>query len=282
LVVGLLTSCSDLPLLTPAPTPTLTVQEQAAAFYEQGNILFDQGEYDQAIAAYDRALALDPTHARAYNNRALAHQARERYDQALADFEAATRADPTYARAYKNRIALLERTGGNQRQVAADYGRLAELEPAATADHRYRQGVALHGLRDLAAARRAYDLALAADPQHVDALYERALLSLAERRHADAVADLSRAMRLSPRAANAYYARALARAATGDRPGALGDLTQALTLRPDYAEALLARADLALAAGNTALARADLGRLELLQLDDPLAAAAAALRRRLG
>jgi tetratricopeptide (TPR) repeat protein len=277
----LLAGCADLPILQPAPTPTPTVQEQAADLYEQGNLLFDQGEYDQAIVAYDQALALDPTNAHALNNRALAHQARERFPEALADFQAAVTADPTYARAYKNRAALLERTGADPRQLAADYGRLAELEPQAAADHRYRQGVALHGQRDYAAARQAYDAALAADPQHVDALYERALLSIAEQNPADAVADLDRAIRLSPRAANAYYARAVARATSGDPRRARDDLDEALRLRPGYPEALLARADLALAAGDTAQTAADLDRLDALQIDDQLQAASAALRARL-
>jgi tetratricopeptide (TPR) repeat protein len=271
-----------LPLLTPQPTATPTLAEQAAARYEEGNLLLDQGEHQQAIAAYDQALALDPQHARALNNRALAYQALGQFDQALAGFEAAERADPTYLRAYKNHAALIERAGDDARALAQIYGRLAELEPAAAASHRYQQGVALHGLRDYAAARRAYDQALATDPQHVDALYERALLSLAERRHAEAVADLDRAIRLSPRAANAYYARAVARAAGGDSGAALADLDQALRLRPTYAEALLARADLALAASDEQRARADLDALDRLPLDDQLQAAAAALRRRLG
>lgn len=276
-----LTGCTDLPLLQPPPTPTPTAQETAAALYEQGNVLFDGGEYGAAIAAYDQALALDDSNARAFNNRALAYEALGQIDQARADFAAAVAADPSYLRAYKNHAALLERTGADPAGLAAIYARLAELEPAAAADHRYREGVALHGMRDFAGARRAYDAALAADPQHVDALYERALLSLAEGRPADAAADLDRAVRLSPRAANAYYARAIARNASGDRPGARGDLDQALRLRPTYAEALLARADLALASSDQAQARADLAALERLTLDDQLQAAAAALRRRL-
>jgi tetratricopeptide (TPR) repeat protein len=276
-----LTSCSDLPLLQPQPTATPTVLEQATTLYEQGNQLFDQGEYQAAIGAYDQALALDATNARAFNNRALAYQALGQIGEARADFVRAVQADPTYLRAYKNHVALLEQTGEDPATLAAIEGRLAELEPAAAAQHRYRQGVALHETGDLAGARQAYDAALAADSQHVDALYERALLSLAEGRPADAVTDLDRALQLSPRAANAFYARALAHLAAGSPPAALADLDRALELRPAYPEALLARADLALAADDQERARRDLDSLGGMPLDEQLEAAAAALRRRL-
>jgi tetratricopeptide (TPR) repeat protein len=296
-LVILLTGCSELSRVGIGPTPTpepplfrydtaiVTAEAgsdtliQAAAYLARGDAHAGQGDYEAAISDYTSAIARDSNDARAYNNRALANQALEQFDTALADLDAAIRIDPSYVRAYKNRVALLEQTEGDPHRLADDYGRLAELEPAGAAGYRYRQGSALHGLRDLAGARTAYDAALAADPQHVDALYERALLSYAEGRPAEALADLDRAITLSPRAANAYYARGLALNAIQDVPGALDDFTQALALDSNYAEAWLARAALRSAAGDTAGATSDLDHLEQLSLPEDLQAAVAALRR---
>ena len=80
---------------------------------------------------------------------------------------------------------------------------LVKRDPANAADYRYRQGSALHGLHNFAGARKAYDAALLANPQHVDARYQRALLNFAERQLPAAIADLDITLRLSPRAANA-------------------------------------------------------------------------------
>jgi tetratricopeptide (TPR) repeat protein len=278
----------------PTPTPPLLPYDnaiatadaggdargRAQAFYERANVLLDQGAHQRAIADYDRAIALDPTNARAFNNRGLAHAALGLADQALADYAQAVRLDPTYVRAYRNRLNLLEQRG-DLKGMAANYLRLAEVDQPNRADHLYHAGVALRGLGDRAGARKQFDAALAADPQHVDALYERALLRFAQGDRTGAIADFDAALRLSPRAANAYYARGLARAALGDNNAAIGDFDAALKLKADYAEALLGRAAAYHGAGKDAQARADLDRLATLSPDEALSAAADALRRQL-
>jgi tetratricopeptide (TPR) repeat protein len=154
-------------------------------------------------------------------------------------------------------------------QLAAGYGRLAALEPKGAALYRYREGAALARLRDRAGARAAFDAALRADPQQVDALYERGLLSFAEGQLDAALADLDAALRLSPRAANAHYARGLAQQAAGDLDRAIADFNRAIALRPQgYPEALLARAAAYAAAGQAPQARADLSRLAALDPDE--------------
>jgi len=291
----LLASCSTLPGLgaTPTPEPPLFRYDtaiataeaeqdpahQAAAYLARGDAQADQNHYEQALADYTIAISHDPTSARAYNNRALVYQALMQYQAALVDLTAALQIDPTYVRAYKNRVALLEQSNGDQSQLAVDYGHLAELEPTNAAEYRYRQGSALHGLRDFAGARAAYDAALAANPQQIDALYERALLSYAEGQHSEALADLDRAIKLSPRAANAYYARGMVLNAIGDTAGALSDFTQTLALEPNNAEALLARAAVYNATGDTTNAIADLDRLDQLTISEDLKIAATTLRR---
>src|SRR5262249_39030085 len=130
------------PLLAPYNAAIATteaggdVKAQAAAYYERGNVQLDQGDNQAAIADYTKALTLDSTNARAFNNRALAYAALGKADQALADYAAAIRIDPTYTRAYQNRLHLLEQRG-DLKAMAADYERLAQLDPKNAADYRY-------------------------------------------------------------------------------------------------------------------------------------------------
>jgi len=295
----LLLSACALPGAAPGPPPTPTsplapynaaiataeagsdAKVQAVAYYERGNVQLDAGANEAAIADYDKAIALDPSNARAFNNRALAYAALGKPDQALADYAAAIKLDPAYLRAYENRLRLLEQRG-DLTGMAADYRQLAALDPKNTARYRYREGSALYGLRDFTGARQAYDAAIAADPQQVDAWYARGLLSFAEGKRGAALVDLDTALRLSPRAANAYYARGLAYSAGGDEARAIEEYTKALALKPDYPEALLARAAAYHTVNQDALARADLAAIEKLTLDDTLKAALDALREQIG
>jgi tetratricopeptide (TPR) repeat protein len=301
----LLTACAE-PLVEPRPprTPTAVIDRynaivataeagddllaRATAYYERGNIWFDQQNYTAAIADYDRALALDPSLSRAVHNRGLAYALLGDDNAALRDYAEAIRLDPAYRRAYENRVRLLERLVAEKpdetrlQQLADDYGRLAELIPEAAATYRYQQGLTLVRLGDRAAAREAFDAALRARPQHVDALYERALILYADGDLNAALADLDAALRLSPRAANAYYVRGLIRHAQGDIRSAIADFGQALVLQPEYPEALIARAAAYAAQGNIAAARADLQRLDGLTLDPTLQQAREALRVQTG
>jgi lipoprotein NlpI len=285
----LLAACGE---AGPPPTPTSALDPhngavataaaagdtaaQAAALYERGNLRFDRGELEEAIADYSAALALDPALSRAFHNRGLARATLGDAAAALADYDEAVRLDPAYVRAHQNRLRLLEELAAGAAdpapllaQLAAGYGQLAALEPEGAALYRYQEGAALVRLRDRAGARAAFDAALRADPQQVDALYERGLLSFAEGRLDAALADLDAALRLSPRAANAHYARGLAHQAAGDLSRAISDLSRAIALRPEgYPEALLARAAAHAAAGQAEQARADLDRLAELGPDE--------------
>jgi tetratricopeptide (TPR) repeat protein len=294
-----LSACANPLNREPGPPPTATppfaresaavataeasgdAKARAGALYERGNAKFDAGKLEDAIADYNQALKLDPRNARAFNNRALAQSALGKTDAALADYGQAIKLDPGYVRAYKNRLPLLEQKG-DLRTIAADYNQLAALDADNADEYRYRQGAALRGLGDTAGARKAFDAALARNPEHVDALYERALLNFAERKLPAAIADLDKAIGQSPRAANAHYVRGLAWSAQGDPARALADFDVALKLKPKYPEAQLARASALHAANDDARARAALDGLDQQALDDGLKAAADALRRQLG
>jgi tetratricopeptide (TPR) repeat protein len=67
---------------------------------------FAHGElkaYEQAIADYDQAIALNPEYATAYNNRGNAYSDLKQYEQAIADYDQAIALNPEYATAYNNR-----------------------------------------------------------------------------------------------------------------------------------------------------------------------------------
>ena len=108
---------------------------------------------DEALASYDRALALRPDYAEALNNRGNALQELKRYDEALASYDRALTLRPDYAEALNNR--------GNALQELKRYRRGAgELRPRALAAAGLCRG-AQQSRRHFAGAEAVLDEALA-------------------------------------------------------------------------------------------------------------------------
>ncbi len=78
---------------------------------DEGNALYGLKRYEQALAAYEQALHLDPNSAVAYNNKGNALGELKRYEEALATFKRALRLDPNYALAYYNKGLTLQALG---------------------------------------------------------------------------------------------------------------------------------------------------------------------------
>src|SRR5436190_18564188 len=67
-----------------AATPAVALAS-AQDYLAQGDEAFDRGDCAGAIAAYGRAIELNPAFAEAYNNRAYVYMAQQAYARALAD-----------------------------------------------------------------------------------------------------------------------------------------------------------------------------------------------------
>src|SRR5947209_4757413 len=75
----------------------------AIAYSNKGAALNNLKRYNEALAAAEQALRLDPNNAIAYNNKGPTHNNLKRYDEALAAYEQALRLDPNNAIAYNNK-----------------------------------------------------------------------------------------------------------------------------------------------------------------------------------
>ena len=74
--------------------------DYAKAFNNRGNALQDLKRLDEALASYDKALALKPDYAEALNNRGNALRELKRFDEALASYDRALAARPDHAHAF--------------------------------------------------------------------------------------------------------------------------------------------------------------------------------------
>jgi tetratricopeptide (TPR) repeat protein len=107
----------------------------ASVTFPLGYIYGHQGDLDQAIAYYTRAIAEDPSLASAYNNRGAAYLERggqNDLQRAVSDFGQAIELDPTFAAPYFNRgLAYFALGEAYDRQSLADLQRAHALQPQA-------------------------------------------------------------------------------------------------------------------------------------------------------
>jgi TonB family protein len=129
---------------TPQPkveaVPVSTPKQPDAAFYQnRANANFVMGEYDTAIADYNKAVELNSKDSTIFFSRALAHYNNKSFNLAIADFDKVVELDPKEAMAYFKRGAALEKVG-NFDKALTDYKKAVELdtdnEPAKTAMQR--------------------------------------------------------------------------------------------------------------------------------------------------
>ena len=98
------------------------------AALQQGEEAYRNGDFDLAIQCATDAIRLDPTSARAYDDRGMAYYRKGQYDAAIADLTAAIRLNPNYALAYSNR-SLPYVNKGQYDQAIADCTAAIRLEP---------------------------------------------------------------------------------------------------------------------------------------------------------
>jgi tetratricopeptide (TPR) repeat protein len=260
--VLLVAVAANWPMLSPRLMRTITEHNLGAAL--QG----DQ-RLDEAIAHYQRAIALSPDYAPAYNNLGTAYRAQGRLPEAIQSYERALAVNPEYREVHYNLAnALLE--SGKIDEAISEFGR-AEDSTAGAADVHNNLGIALAAKGQLDSAIAQFREAARVEPGSVkarrnlgDALVSRGRIDegidqfrvaarLAPRdgalRHDlgsvllqagrldEAVQELREAVRLQPESAAARNNLGIALGSQGNIEEAIGQFQEALRLQPSFAEA---------------------------------------------
>ncbi|MBI5442143.1 MAG: tetratricopeptide repeat protein [Deltaproteobacteria bacterium] len=113
---------------------------KARGYVNLGAAYQNLGQFGRALAAFDRAVALEPRDADAYGDRAVTYLSLGRYDLALRDLTVALALAPSFAQAYSNRGLVRYRTGDVLGAIL-DYNRALRLLPGEAAIH-YNRGLA--------------------------------------------------------------------------------------------------------------------------------------------
>ncbi|MGH9460294.1 MAG: tetratricopeptide repeat protein [Vicinamibacteria bacterium] len=99
-----------------------------APHYQLGNVLRENGDCNEAIPHYRRAVDLVPEHWNAWNNLGICLASLKRYDEARWTFQKAIELQPTYARGYNN-LGTLAKSQGLFAEARQHFLRALELDP---------------------------------------------------------------------------------------------------------------------------------------------------------
>lgn len=106
-------------------------EQLRALLYDYRGVDYDkQGNFDQAVADFNKAIAVFPTLSYPYIHRGVAYREHGDYDLAIADFTKDLTLEPTWAQDYYDRGIAYQRKGENA-QAVADFQMFLRLNPNA-------------------------------------------------------------------------------------------------------------------------------------------------------
>jgi Tfp pilus assembly protein PilF len=170
------------------------------AYINRGNVRYQLGDKQGAIADYNQAIKINPNFALGYTNRGVVRYQLGDKQGAIADLNQAIKINPNFALAYNNRGIVRYQLGDNQ-------GAIADLNQAIKIDPKFRDAITNIGLIK----------------------YEDGDIKTAMKQWREAVA-------IDNKSAEPLLALAVALYTQGDREQAVSKAKQALTLDKTFAD----------------------------------------------
>ncbi len=181
-------------------------QPDVDTYIAQGREALKARKPDDALAAFDSAIALDAANSRAFASRASARMQKQDRDGALADVEQAISIDPLYALAYRIRAVIWSIKKDRVRAIE-DFNRAIELDPDDAMAY-FARGMFLASTdRNYAAAIQDFGRTISANPRYVEAYLQRGQLYQHDKKFDLALADYDAAIKVDPNNTRAYTKR---------------------------------------------------------------------------
>ncbi|MEG5197421.1 CHAT domain-containing protein [Microcoleus sp. A6-C5] len=212
------------------------VDGEAEVWYKRGNEQFELGNFEEAVAFYDRSIEFKYNAPEVWEKRALALQKLGDYQGAIDSNNTASTlyrysANPDSASVYHSKDFFLSRSNIKSSFNQALEIRLYDYESW------YNRGIALHNLGRLEEAIASYNRALEIKPYNHEAWNNRGSVLDDLGRLEAAIASYDKALELKPDDYVAWYNRGIALNNLGRLEEAIASYDKALEFKPDYDDA---------------------------------------------
>lgn len=190
-----------------ATTPTQDlINAQKVKFedeMERGNQLLQQGNYADALLAYNQAISLNPNHGEAWYNRGNALGCLQQYAEALAAYQRAIALEPERAEFWANRGHILVRLQQHSEAIAS-YDKAIALQPNNSEYWQYK-GSLLARLQKYAEALTAYEKASLLTPEKYEVWHLKGNLLAKLQQTEQAVIAYKQAVSIDPKKYESWY-----------------------------------------------------------------------------
>jgi tetratricopeptide (TPR) repeat protein/serine/threonine protein kinase len=205
---------------------------KAHAWYYKGITLRSLGQYNDALTALDKAIQLDPNKAYAWNSKGNALADLGQYSDALTAYNEALQLDPNDVYAWTNKGNALVDLGQYSDALTA-YNKALQLDPNKAYTWNGK-GNALTDLGQYSDALTAYNKALELDPNYAFAWNGKGNALNNLKRYDEALAALNKALELDPNNARPWNNKGNALDGLGQYSDALMAYDKALQLDPNF------------------------------------------------
>lgn len=170
------------------------VRRKEVGFYNRGEKLKKLERYEEAIAAYEQAIKIQPKYYEAWYAKGYSLYRLQRYEEAIASYEKVIQLQPEEPMAWYIRGLIL---GELQRyeEAIASYDKAIEIDPDLP-EYWFFRGNALNQLQKYEQAIASYDRAIQIQANHSDAWYNKACSYAEQGNVSEAIATLQQAIDL--------------------------------------------------------------------------------------
>jgi len=189
---------------------------QLKKVFEEGVALSSAGKHNDAIAKFNEAIAVSDKCYDCYNNIGYSYAQLKDWDKAEAAYKKSTEIKPDDSTAHsglatvynaERKFDLAAEEGAKATQLAGSLS--AAGGGGGNADAQYNQGVILWNSGKIADAKKAFESAVAANPNHAEAHYQLGMALVNEGNMAGAATEFETYLKLSPEGPNAATAKSL-------------------------------------------------------------------------
>lgn len=210
-------------------------EEDKDAYNNLAGVYFSQERYQEAEAHYRKAIALAPETALFHVNLGVVYERLEEPEKAIAAYQEALALDPRMSVAYYN-LGLVYSRMGRWAEAIFYLERVLDIESTSAAAHN-SLGLIYLDLELFSQAAFEFEQAMQLDPASAEILNNLALTYLHAEQFDRAIPFLERALQIAPEFAPAHFNLGLAYLESGFRDKALRELAITAELDPANEEA---------------------------------------------
>jgi len=203
----------------------------------KGAALQTLGRHEEAIDCFDKALAIDPRSGNSWTNKGNVLHTLGRHEEAITCFDKALAIDPLSACEWYNKGNALRQLGRHEEAIIC-YDKLLAIDPR-DANTWNNKGNALKDINRNEEAIRCYDKTLTIDPLQTGAWIHKGNALQALCRHEEAIKCYDKALTIDPRSSLAWFNKGVSLKALGRHEEMNGCYDKALAINPRYVDAWL-------------------------------------------